>query len=60
MENKLHELIMNAQDNNEGAMIELVERFNPIVKKYSKMLNYDGAYTDLLIRFIIVIKNINI
>lgn len=60
MEGQLYELIKRARSHDEEAMLNLIGQFNPIVKKYSRMLNYDGAYTDLLIHFIKAVKNIRI
>jgi hypothetical protein len=56
----LSELVIKAQRNDEGSMIELIKKFNPIVKKYSKLLNYDGSETDLIITFIKAVKTIQI
>lgn len=53
-------MIQNLLDTKEKIYIEtLIQKFTPLINKYSKKLNYDGAYTDLLIKFIEVIKNIS-
>lgn len=33
-------------------MMKIINKFNPLIKKYSRKLNYDGADTDLIITFI--------
>jgi hypothetical protein len=60
MSQALSELIKKAQVNDEGAMMELIKKFSPIVKKYSRMLNYDGSDTDLIITFIKAVKTIQV
>ncbi|MCQ1528835.1 hypothetical protein [Lutispora saccharofermentans] len=59
MENNLYKLIVEAQKGNKDSCITLIDQFNPIVKKYSKKLGYDGADTDLIIWLIKTINKIN-
>ena len=41
-------------------MLFLINQFQPLIRKYSRKLNYDGAETDLTINLIEVIKKIPI
>jgi hypothetical protein len=45
---KLRELIDLAKSGNEEAMTQVVKRFIPIVKKYSRQLGYEEACSDLV------------
>lgn len=45
---KLRELIDLAKSGNEEAMTQVVKRFIPIVKKYSRQLGYEEACSDLM------------
>jgi RNA polymerase sigma factor (sigma-70 family) len=58
MTNELYELIQKIQNNDNVSFMEIIERFMPLIKKYAKKLNYDGADTDLIISFIKLIKNL--
>lgn len=52
----LYELIQNAQKGNKEAMLELINRFSPLFKKYAKKLNYEDAYEDIVLYFIKLVK----
>ncbi|OOB76494.1 hypothetical protein AXF41_12020 [Clostridium haemolyticum] len=41
-------------------MLHLIEKFRPLINKYARKLNYDGADSDLIISFICIIKAIPI
>lgn len=56
----LYEMVMNARTGDKEALQNLVERFQPLIKKYKRKLNYDGADTDLIICFIETIHKIPI
>ncbi|SHH41981.1 sigma-70 family RNA polymerase sigma factor [Tepidibacter thalassicus] len=60
MQKKLYEIIAEAQNGNKESMMLIINKFNLLIKKYSKKLNYDGAYSDLIINLIEIIKNIPI
>ncbi|HBT48191.1 helix-turn-helix domain-containing protein [Moorellaceae bacterium AZ2] len=45
---KLQELIVKAQAGDQEALAELVQRFNPVIKKYSRRLGYEEAGSDLV------------
>lgn len=55
----LPDLISKTKDGNEEATLEIIQRFTPLIKKYSKKLRYDGAETDLLITLLESIKNLS-
>lgn len=53
-------LLAKAQQGDKGAMLELIDRFQPLLRKYARKLKYDDAYEDCLLFFIELIKNMNI
>lgn len=50
-------LLDQAQEHDEAAMIELIERFSPLFKKCAIKLEYEDAYEDLILWFIELIKS---
>lgn len=56
----LCELINSVQSNDKNAMTELIERFQPLLKKYAAKLNYEDAYEDLVLYYIGLIKSLNL
>lgn len=56
----LNELIKLSQKGNNGCIIEILERFSPLINKYSRKLNYDCANTDLVICLLKVINQMPI
>lgn len=46
---KLRELIAKVKNGEEGAVLEVVHRFIPLVKKYSRRMGYDEACSDLVV-----------
>lgn len=55
----LKDIILNAQAGNDDSILIIVDKFNPLLKKYSYKLSYDDAYNDLLADFLDLIKNID-
>jgi len=45
---KLKVLIVNAQNGDQDSVVNLVHRFIPTVKKYSRRMGYEEAYADLI------------
>lgn len=45
---KLLGIIINAQNGDQDAVIQLVHRFIPIIKKYSREMGYEEASADLV------------
>ncbi|ADL08482.1 helix-turn-helix domain-containing protein [Thermosediminibacter oceani] len=48
MKPKLRELIYRAKDGDEEALVQLVERFVPIVKKYTRRVGNGEMYSNLV------------
>jgi len=46
---RLRELIDMAVSGNQDAMSQLVDRFTPIIKRYSRQIGYDEACADLVV-----------
>ena len=44
--------VTNAQTGNHDAMLQLITRFQPLLKKYARILNYEDSYNDLVLLFI--------
>lgn len=53
-------LLVKAQQGDEKAMLELINRFQPLLKKYAKKLGYDDAYEDCLLFFIELVKTMDL
>jgi len=60
MEKKMLETLQKAKCGNKDALMELIEKFKPIIRKYSRKLRYDTAESDLVIELIKIIKIIPI
>ena len=56
----LKDMVKRAKGGNEESMIELIEKFSPLIRKYSRKLNYDDAEADITIFLIETIKKIPI
>lgn len=48
----LCDLILKAKSGDRNAMMEIIERFTPIIKKYSYKLNYEDTEQDLILNLI--------
>ena len=59
MENKIYLLIKQSRESNKS-LLELLEMFEPLLKKYSFMLEYEDAYHDLQLSLIEVIKKLSV
>lgn len=57
-EYKLIKEIINAKKDSK-ILLELLERFTPLIKKYAKILRYEDAYSDLQLDFIEIISKID-
>lgn len=53
-------LVKDSQMDPNDSMLKLIDKFYPIIKKYSNKLNYDCSESDLIIFFITLIKNIDL
>lgn len=54
------DVILRSQNGDKDATLFLVEKFNPLLKKYSFKLFYEDSYNDLLTDFLELIHNIQI
>lgn len=54
------DIIQKSQGGDGDATLMLVEKFNPLLKKYAYKLSYDDAYNDLLVDFIELLHNMQI
>lgn len=54
-----YELIKQAQAQNEDALLKLIDKFKPMLRKYTRLLNYEDAFSDLQLHFIKLILNTN-
>lgn len=53
-------LIKRLQSGDSDATLPLIEKFNPLLKKYAYKLSYDDAYNDLLLDFIELLHSIRL
>lgn len=56
----LYDLISGAQNGDKDAMVKLIDRFQPLLKKYAAKLRYEDAYEDTVLFFIEFIKCFNL
>lgn len=54
------ELIFRSQGGDKNATEKLIEKFQPLLKKYAFRLCYDDAYDDLLVDFVEFIHNMKL
>lgn len=55
----LEELIRKAQKGNDEAMLLLLDKFNPLIKKYGRKLGYEDAADDIIIYFIEMLQRLD-
>lgn len=58
MKSSLYFNFQKAKDNDTDSTLYIVETFIPLIKKYSRKLNFDGADTDLIISLLNLIKSL--
>ncbi|MBV1820964.1 RNA polymerase sigma factor [Clostridium cochlearium] len=58
--NNLYCLVKHSQSKDDKAILRILDKFSPLIKKYSRKLNYDGADSDLTIALIEIINKIPI
>ncbi|MGE5627787.1 MAG: sigma-70 family RNA polymerase sigma factor [Solirubrobacterales bacterium] len=56
MENNLYDLLIESTNNNEDALMKIIDKFMPLIKNYNRKLSYDGADSDLIIHLIKIVK----
>lgn len=55
----LNTLIISAKSGNQDAMLQLITRFQPLLKKRARLLHYEDSYNDLITLFIESVYRIN-
>ncbi len=55
--NELRKLLLCSCQNDSDATMILVNKFQPLIKKYTYKLNYEDAYNDLLLKFLELLKS---
>lgn len=58
--NDLYELMTEAKNGDEVSIMEIINKFKPLINKYSRKLMYDGSESDLSITLLDIIKKIPI
>lgn len=56
----LCDLVVMAQKGDKDAMLELINKFTPLLKKYAVKLGYEDADADIVLYYIELIKAINL
>jgi RNA polymerase sigma factor (sigma-70 family) len=54
------DLILKYQDGDKDAALMLISKFNPLLKKYAYKLGYEDSYNDLLVDFLILVKDMKL
>lgn len=54
------DLIVQSQKSDWSAVLKLIKKFDPLLKKYAFKLHYEDAYNDLLFDFLELLNNIRI
>lgn len=60
MTENLYEIVKMAQEHDEQSMEFLLKKFQPLIKKYTYLLRYEDAYSDLQLGFISIIHTVNL
>ena len=48
----LLDTIRYAKNGSSEAMLELINRFDRVIRKYARLLKYEDAYEDIVVEFI--------
>lgn len=57
---EIYSLVSDLRKGNKDSSLTLIRKFNPLIIKYSRKLNYDGAETDLVISLLEILNKISI
>ena len=57
---EIYNLVNDSKKGNKEDTLKLIKKFNPLIIKYSRKLNYDGAETDLIICLLEILNHIPI
>ena len=60
MENNILKKIIEYRQGNNDSLLEIIERLNPLISKYSRLLDKEDTRQDLIIHLIKVLNNIKI
>lgn len=60
MKRSFVEIIEKIQGGNQEAFVEIIYKFEPTIKKFSRELNYEEAETDLIIALIEIVKGLKL
>lgn len=60
MDSNLYSIVTNAKLGNSNDLYNLILKFNPLLTKYSKLLNYEDAKCDITLCFIEIINKMPI
>lgn len=60
MENDLCKLIIDVKENDQEALLMIIEKFNLLIRKLSRKMGYEDAQADLIIYFIQLIKTMDL
>ena len=55
---ELHDLLFKAKEGDSSCCLSLIDKFQPLLKKYAYKLDYEDAYNDLLLNFIEFISHV--
>ncbi|ARC83154.1 RNA polymerase sigma factor, sigma-70 family protein [Clostridium argentinense CDC 2741] len=55
MNDSLYELLKKCKTKDPKYILEMINRFSPLIKKYSYLLNYDDAEQDLIVKLIEIV-----
>ena len=60
MENNMFKKLIEYREGNNNSLLEIIEIFNPLISKYSRLLDKEDTRQDLIIHLIKVLTNIPI
>lgn len=60
MDKNLCESIFEFQNGNKEALLVIIEKFNPLIQKYKRKLNYEESETDLIIALIEIVLSLQL
>jgi RNA polymerase sigma factor (sigma-70 family) len=60
MDESIYNLINCIQKGDEDALLEMINRFEPLIKKLSKKMIYEKSETDLIIFFIQILQSLDL
>lgn len=52
--------IREAQSGSQQHMLEIIEKFRPLLRRYARLLNYEDAINDVTVEFIALLTQMNI